>query len=82
MNVNLWRFHILQIHFLNSMFVCDLLCCLFKPVVPQIPIISHFVSLSAEALNIDPISVYEVERMFVMPQSSKSLARLMTTLLR
>jgi hypothetical protein len=55
---------------------------LFKPVVPQIALIAHFVSLVGDRLNIDPISIYEVERMFVMPQSSNSLARLMTTLLR
>jgi hypothetical protein len=48
----------------------------------QLPVIGHFVALSLEQLNIKSISMYELERIVLMPQASKSLAALMTTLLR
>jgi hypothetical protein len=49
---------------------------------PQLPVIGHFVALSLEQLNISSISMFELERIVLMPQASKSLAALMTTLLR
>jgi hypothetical protein len=48
----------------------------------QLPVIGHFVALSLEQLNINSISMFELERIILMPQASKSLAVLMTTLLR
>jgi hypothetical protein len=48
----------------------------------QLPVIGHFVALSLEQLNIKSISMYELERIILMPQESKSLAVLMTSLLR
>jgi hypothetical protein len=48
----------------------------------QLAVIGHFVSLSLEHLNISSISMFELERMLFMPQASKGLASLMTTLLR
>ncbi|KAJ9579338.1 hypothetical protein L9F63_024558, partial [Diploptera punctata] len=47
----------------------------------EIPVIGHFISLSVYQLNIEIMPMYEIERMFLMPQASKGLARLMTTLL-
>ena len=48
----------------------------------ELAVIGHFVALSLEQLNISSISMLEVERMVFMPQASKSLSVLMTTLLR
>lgn len=48
----------------------------------QLPVIGHFVALLLEQLNISNISMFELERIILMPQASKSLAALMTTLLR
>jgi hypothetical protein len=46
----------------------------------ELAVIGHFVALSLEQLNISSISMLEVERMVFMPQASKSLSVLMTTL--
>ncbi|KDR14894.1 hypothetical protein L798_11113 [Zootermopsis nevadensis] len=47
----------------------------------ELPVIGHFVALLLEQLNISNISMFELERIILMPQASKSLAALMTTLL-
>ncbi|KAK3913182.1 hypothetical protein KUF71_022636 [Frankliniella fusca] len=47
----------------------------------EIPLIGHLIQLTVQVLCIDQIPQYEVERMFLMPQASKSLAILMTSLL-
>nr|CAD7606573.1 unnamed protein product [Timema genevievae] len=50
-------------------------------VVFQIPQIGHFVYLALDALNINEISIFELERVFLIPQASHALATLMTSLL-
>ncbi|XP_058796196.1 uncharacterized protein LOC131667042 [Phymastichus coffea] len=47
----------------------------------EIPQIYHFLQLTKEALNISHLSMYEVERMLLMPKASKQLAHIMTSLL-
>ncbi|XP_063229611.1 uncharacterized protein LOC134534880 [Bacillus rossius redtenbacheri] len=47
----------------------------------ELPLIGQFVYLALDALNVDEISMYEVERMLLMPQASHALARLVTSLL-
>lgn len=48
----------------------------------QIPQIFHFLHISKEALHIQHLSMYEMERMLAMPRASKQLANIMTCLLR
>lgn len=48
----------------------------------QLPLIGHLLQLTLQVLCIDEVPQYEVERMFLMPQASKTLAALMTSLLR
>ncbi|XP_076650923.1 uncharacterized protein LOC143358006 isoform X2 [Halictus rubicundus] len=47
----------------------------------EIPQIFHFLHLSREALNIPHLSMYEMERMLLIPRASKQLANIMTSLL-
>ncbi|XP_017753878.1 PREDICTED: putative uncharacterized protein DDB_G0282133 isoform X1 [Eufriesea mexicana] len=47
----------------------------------EIPQIFHFLHLAKEALNIPHLSMYEMERMFLIPRASKQLANIMTSLL-
>lgn len=47
----------------------------------ELPQIYHFLHLTKEALNIGPLSMYEMERMLLMPRASKQLAHIMTCLL-
>ncbi|XP_031773971.1 uncharacterized protein LOC100865956 isoform X6 [Apis florea] len=47
----------------------------------EIPQIFHFLHLAKEALNIPHLSMYEMERMLLMPRASKQLANIMTSLL-
>ncbi|XP_015434839.1 PREDICTED: serine/threonine-protein kinase pakD-like [Dufourea novaeangliae] len=47
----------------------------------EIPHIFHFLHLSKEALNIPHLSMYEMERMLLIPRASKQLANIMTSLL-
>lgn len=47
----------------------------------EVPLIGHLLQLTVQVLCIDQIPQYEVERMFLMPQASRSLAVLMTSLL-
>lgn len=47
----------------------------------EIPLIGHLVQLTVQVLCIEQIPQYEVERMFLIPQASKALAVLMTSLL-
>ncbi|XP_043471332.1 probable serine/threonine-protein kinase DDB_G0282963 isoform X1 [Leptopilina heterotoma] len=47
----------------------------------EIPQIFHFLQLTKKALNISHLSMYEVERMLLMPKASKQLANIMTCLL-
>ncbi|XP_069694333.1 uncharacterized bromodomain-containing protein 10-like [Periplaneta americana] len=51
------------------------------PSMWELPVIGHFIALSLEHLNINKISMFELERMFVIPQASKNLSILMTSLL-
>lgn len=48
----------------------------------QIPQIFHFLHLAKEALNIPHLSMYEMERMLLIPRASRQLANIMTSLLR
>lgn len=48
----------------------------------QIPQIFHFLHLTKESLNIPQLSLYEMERMLLIPRASKQLANIMTCLLR
>lgn len=52
------------------------LCCVF-----QFPVIGQFLHLVYNVLNINAISQLELERMLLMPQASKTLATLMTSML-
>ncbi|KAK1120066.1 hypothetical protein K0M31_012791 [Melipona bicolor] len=47
----------------------------------EIPQIFHFLHLAKEALNIPHLSMYEMERMLLIPRASKQLANIMTSLL-
>nr|XP_033190854.1 kinesin-related protein 8-like isoform X1 [Bombus vancouverensis nearcticus] len=47
----------------------------------EIPQIFHFLHLTKEALNIPHLSMYEMERMFLIPRASRQLANIMTSLL-
>ncbi|KOX73080.1 hypothetical protein WN51_14567 [Melipona quadrifasciata] len=47
----------------------------------EIPQIFHFLHLAKEALNIPHLSMYEMERMLLIPTASKQLANIMTSLL-
>ncbi|XP_029173328.1 LOW QUALITY PROTEIN: uncharacterized protein LOC114942186 [Nylanderia fulva] len=47
----------------------------------EIPQIFHFLHLTRESLNIPQFSIYEMERMLLMPRASKQLANIMTCLL-
>ncbi|XP_076295907.1 uncharacterized protein LOC143216591 isoform X2 [Lasioglossum baleicum] len=47
----------------------------------EIPQIFHFLHLAREALNIPHLSMYEMERMLLIPRASKQLATIMTSLL-
>lgn len=47
----------------------------------EIPLIGHLIQLTVPVLCIEQLPQYEIERMFLMPQASKSLAILMTSLL-
>ncbi|XP_072758964.1 uncharacterized protein [Anoplolepis gracilipes] len=47
----------------------------------EIPQIFHFLHLARESLNIPPFSIYEMERMLLIPRASKQLANIMTCLL-
>ncbi|KAL6262859.1 hypothetical protein P5V15_005648 [Pogonomyrmex californicus] len=47
----------------------------------EIPQIFHFLHLTKESLNIPQLSLYEMERMLLMPRASKQLANIMTCLL-
>ena len=48
----------------------------------QIPAIGLFLSVPKFKQNMEQVSMFELERMFLMPQASKGLATFMTTLLR
>jgi len=48
----------------------------------QIPQIFQFLHLTKESLNIPHFSIYEMERMLLIPRASKQLANIMTCLLR
>lgn len=52
------------------------LSCVF-----QFPVIGQFLHLVYNVLNINAISQLELERMLLMPQASKTLATLMTSML-
>lgn len=47
----------------------------------EIPQIFHFLHLTRESLNIPQFSIYEMERMLLIPRASKQLANIMTCLL-
>ncbi|KOC59879.1 Uncharacterized protein KIAA2026 [Habropoda laboriosa] len=47
----------------------------------EIPQIFHFLHLAKNALNIPHLSMYEMERMLLIPRASKQLANIMTSLL-
>uniref|UniRef100_A0A1B6LJR7 Bromo domain-containing protein n=1 Tax=Graphocephala atropunctata TaxID=36148 RepID=A0A1B6LJR7_9HEMI len=47
----------------------------------EFPVIGQFLHLVYNVLNIDPISHLELERMLLMPQASKTLATLITSML-
>ncbi|XP_077282129.1 uncharacterized protein LOC143908369 isoform X1 [Temnothorax americanus] len=47
----------------------------------EIPQIFHFLHLTKESLNIPQLSLYEMERMLLIPRASKQLANIMTCLL-
>ncbi|KYN39586.1 hypothetical protein ALC56_06080 [Trachymyrmex septentrionalis] len=47
----------------------------------EIPQIFHFLYLTKESLNIPQLSLYEMERMLLIPRASKQLANIMTCLL-
>ncbi|KAK2575316.1 hypothetical protein KPH14_008163 [Odynerus spinipes] len=47
----------------------------------EIPQIFQFLHLTKEVLNISHLTIYEVERMFLIPRASKQLANIMTCLL-
>lgn len=47
----------------------------------EIPQIFHFLHMAKEALNIPHLSMYEMERMLMIPRASKQLANIMTCLL-
>ncbi|XP_014207141.1 uncharacterized protein LOC106638489 isoform X2 [Copidosoma floridanum] len=47
----------------------------------ELPQIFHFLQLTKEAFNVTHLSMYEVERMLLMPKASKQLAHIMTCLL-
>ncbi|CAL7937689.1 unnamed protein product [Xylocopa violacea] len=47
----------------------------------ELPQIFHFLHLAKEALNIPHLSMYEMERMLLIPRASKQLANIMTSLL-
>ncbi|XP_070155535.1 dentin sialophosphoprotein isoform X1 [Polyergus mexicanus] len=47
----------------------------------EIPQIFHFFHLTRESLNIPQFSIYEMERMLLIPRASKQLANIMTCLL-
>ncbi|XP_012266127.2 uncharacterized protein LOC105691897 isoform X1 [Athalia rosae] len=47
----------------------------------EIPQIYQFLHLTKDALNIGPLSIYEMERMLLMPRASKQLSHIMTCLL-
>lgn len=47
----------------------------------QFPVIGQFLHLVYKVLNINVISQLELERMLLMPQASKTLATLMTSML-
>ncbi|XP_017878277.1 uncharacterized protein LOC108623921 isoform X2 [Ceratina calcarata] len=47
----------------------------------EIPQILHFLHLARESLNIPHLSMYEMERMLLIPRASKQLANIMTSLL-
>ncbi|XP_071865996.1 uncharacterized protein isoform X2 [Bombus fervidus] len=47
----------------------------------EIPQIFHFLHLTKEALNIPHLSMYEMERMLLIPRASRQLANIMTSLL-
>ncbi|CAK9795675.1 Uncharacterized protein KIAA2026 [Anthophora plagiata] len=47
----------------------------------EIPQIFHFLYLAKEALNMPHLSMYEMERMLLIPRASKQLANIMTCLL-
>lgn len=47
----------------------------------ELPLIGHLVQLTVQVLCIEQVPQYEVERMFLMPRASKTLAVLMTSLL-
>ncbi|XP_076161395.1 uncharacterized protein LOC143143702 isoform X3 [Ptiloglossa arizonensis] len=47
----------------------------------ELPQIFHFLHLAREALNIPHLSMYEMERMLLVPRASKQLANIMTSLL-
>lgn len=49
---------------------------------PQLPQVAQFIHLSLRALNILEVPLYELERILLVPQSSDTLAMLMTSLLR
>ncbi|KAJ8686887.1 hypothetical protein QAD02_022681 [Eretmocerus hayati] len=46
----------------------------------EIPQIYHFLQLTKDAFNITHLSMYEVERMLLMPKASRQLAHIMTCL--
>ena len=48
----------------------------------QFPQMTTFLHLSLRALNILEVPLYEMERMLLVPQSSETLAVLMTSLVR
>ncbi|XP_011877409.1 PREDICTED: uncharacterized protein KIAA2026-like, partial [Vollenhovia emeryi] len=48
----------------------------------EIPQIFHFLHLTKESLNIPQLSLYEMERMLLIPRASKQLANIMTCMLR
>ncbi|XP_012527251.1 uncharacterized protein LOC105831583 isoform X2 [Monomorium pharaonis] len=47
----------------------------------EIPQIFHFLYLTKESLNVPQLSLYEMERMLLIPRASKQLANIMTCLL-
>ncbi|XP_076678003.1 uncharacterized protein LOC143374055 isoform X2 [Andrena cerasifolii] len=47
----------------------------------EIPQVFHFLHLAKDTLNIPHLSMYEMERMLLMPRASKQLANIMTSLL-
>ncbi|XP_043247889.1 serine/threonine-protein kinase pakD-like [Colletes gigas] len=47
----------------------------------ELPQIFHFLHLTKETLNIPHLSMYEMERMLLIPRASKQLANIMTSLL-